>query len=86
MPISVRLDQKTESLVGRLARRTGRTKSEVIREGLQALARAEGGVEGRSSPYEAISHLIGCACGGPRNLSERTGEKLRRLLTSRARR
>ncbi len=40
MPTSVRLDPKTESLVSRLARRRGQTKSEVIREALLALARS----------------------------------------------
>jgi hypothetical protein len=84
MPISVRLDPKAENLVTRLARRTGRTKSEVIREGLMALARAEAGRETHFSPYEAIAHLIGCARGGPDDLSERTGKKLRKLLASRA--
>lgn len=86
MPISVRLDPKTESLVNRLAKRTGRTKSEVVREGLKALAEAEAGVEPGMSPYEAIAHLIGCARGGPKDLSERTGEKLRKLLLAQARR
>ena len=32
MPTSVRLDAKTESLVARLARRKGQTKSRVIRD------------------------------------------------------
>ena len=40
MPTSVRLDPKTESLVSRLARRRGQTKSEVIREALLAFARS----------------------------------------------
>lgn len=86
MAISVRLDPKTESLVSRLARRKGRTKSGVIREALVALSRAEEETEARTSPYEAIAHLIGCARGGPKDLSERTGEKLRKLLLARARR
>jgi hypothetical protein len=85
MPISVRLDPKTENLVNRLARRKGRTKSAVIREALVALSRAEGEAGARTSPYEAIAHLIGCAHGGPKDLSERTGEKLRKLLLARAR-
>jgi len=83
MPVSVRLDSKTESLVNRLARRTGRTKSEVIREALKVFARAEADGEARPGPYEAIAHLIGCARGGPKDLSERTGEKVRKLLQAR---
>jgi hypothetical protein len=85
MPISVRLDPKTESLLNRLAKRKGRTKSEVIREALTVLSRAEADGEARTNPYEAIAHLIGCARGGPKDLSERTGEKLRKLLLVRAR-
>ncbi len=32
-------------------------------------------------PYEAIADLIGCVKGGPPDLSERTGERFRELLT-----
>lgn len=85
MPISVRLDPKTESLINRLARRKGQTKSRVIREALVALSRVEGEAEAPTSPYEAIAHLIGCARGGPKDLSERTGEKFRKVLLVRAR-
>ena len=85
MPISVRLDAKTESMVNRLARRTGRTKSEVIREALMMFSRAKSGEETPANPYEAIAHLLGCARGGPKDLSERTGEKLRKLLLARSR-
>lgn len=34
-------------------------------------------------PYEAIADLIGCVRGGPPDLSERTGENFRELLTQR---
>lgn len=85
MAISVRLDPKTESLVSRLARRKGRTKSGVIREALMALSRVEAERETGASPYEAMAHLIGCARGGPKDLSERTGDKLRKLLSARTR-
>ena len=82
----VRLDAETERLANRLARRRGRTKSAVIREALVALSRAEEETEARTSPYEAIAHLIGCARGVPKDLSEDTGKKLRKLLLARARR
>ena len=84
MPISVRVDAKTERMINRLARKTGRTKSQIIREGLAALAGSRTTPE-RNRPYDAMAHLIGCARGGPRNLSEQTGKKLRELLASRAR-
>ena len=49
MPVSVRLDAKTERLVNRLARQRGQTKSEVIREAIKVLAGNEDG-GGKASP------------------------------------
>ena len=86
MHVSVRLDAKTEGLVNQLARQRGQTKSEVIREAIKTLAASEGGGKKPVRPFEAIAHLIGCAHGGPRDLSERTGEKFRKLLLERRQR
>ena len=85
MPVSVRLDTKTEELVARLARKKGRTKSEVIRQAILVLAESQDEGKKPARPYEAVAHLIGCARGGPRDLSEQTGEKFRRLLLKRGR-
>jgi len=85
MPTTVRLDPKTESLLNHLAKKTGRTKSQVIRDAIRALVRSEAATGAAGTPYEAIAHLIGCASGGPKDLSERTGEKFRKLLLERAR-
>jgi hypothetical protein len=76
MPISVRVDAKTERMIDRLAKRTGRTKSQIIREGIAALAGSQTSLKWQR-PYEAMEHLIGCARGGPSDLSEQTGRKLR---------
>ncbi len=86
MPTSVRLDPKTESLVNRLARKRGQTKSEAIREALLALARSEEGAKPQKTAYEALAHLIGCVKDGPGDFSVRTGEKFRALLLERKRR
>lgn len=50
-------------------------------------AHGQAAVEGApcTRPYERIAHLIGCVCGGPKDLSERTGKKLRKFLLVRAR-
>lgn len=85
MPTTVRLDPETESLIKRLAKKTGRTKSQVIRDAIRALAKFEDGGKATGGPYEAFSHLIGCASGGPPDLSERTGEKFTKLLRARRR-
>lgn len=85
MPVSVRLDLKTEDLVTRLARKKGRTKSAVIRQAIWVLAEGQKAGEKPLRPYDAISHLIGCARGGPPDLSEQTGRKFRRLLLKQGR-
>lgn len=80
MPLTVRLDAKTEALLNRLVKRTGRTKSQVIRDAIRTFAASENRTGAPKGPYEAIKHLIGIASGGPPDLSERTGEKFRELL------
>ena len=80
MPTRVRLDAKTEALLNRLVKKTGRTKSRVIRDAIVALAKAEGADGEGKTLYEAFAHVIGCASGGPPDLSERTGEKFTELL------
>jgi hypothetical protein len=85
MPLSVRLDEKTESLIERLARKRRQTKSEVIRDAIGVLASQDETSGGQKRPYELVAHLIGCVKGGPRDLSERTGEKFHQMLTERRR-
>lgn len=85
MPTTVRLDPKTEALVRRLAKKTGRTKSQVIRDAIGAFVNSASGGMAAGGPYEGFSHVIGCARGGPPDLSEGTGEKFSKLLMDRAR-
>ena len=85
MPLSVRLDAKTESLIGRLARKRQQTKSAVIRDAVGVLAEQENSRSGTKRPYDRVAHLVGCVKGGPRNLSERSGEKFRQMLLDRRR-
>ncbi len=86
MPLSVRVDPKTERTLERLARTKGQTKSEVIREAIAALAQDNDGAATAKRPYEMIQDLIGCVKGGPPDLSVRTGEKFQRLLAERGKR
>jgi predicted DNA-binding protein len=88
MPTSVRLDARTESLLRRLAKRHGRTKSELIRAAIESFAREAADAEARGaavSAYDRVAHVVGIADSGGANLSERTGEQLRDLLVRRAR-
>lgn len=86
MPLTVRVDTKTERLIERLARKRGRTKSEVIREAIGILARTTEEQEKSERPYDALRDLIGSVHGGPSDLSVRTGEQFRRVLSVRRRR
>ncbi len=80
MPLSVRLDTKTERVVKTLARKRRQTKSEVIRDAIGLLASQEAGADGTKRPYDLVAHLIGCVRGGPPDLSMRTGQKFREIL------
>jgi hypothetical protein len=83
MGTSVRVPARLERLVARVARQRGATKSEVIRSVIVALERGDRALYGRPAPYDAMKHLIGCASGGPPDLSTKTGEKFRALLLGR---
>ena len=85
MPLSVRMDARTESLLGRLARKRRQTKSEVIRDAIGVLAKQEEKGTEKKRPYDLVAHLIGCVKGGPRDLSVRTGERFRQMLVERRR-
>lgn len=86
MPLSVRLDVKTENLINRLARKRRQTKSEVIRDAIGVLAAQENGSKGKKRPYDLVAHLIGCVKGGPRDLSTRTGDKFYEMLVDQKKR
>lgn len=86
MPFTVRIDVKTERLIQRLARKRGRSKSEVIRDAIDILAKRAQEQEKAEGPYEAVRDLIGSIRGGPSDLSERTGDRFLRMLRDRHRR
>lgn len=85
MPVSVRLDSKTESLIGRLARKRRQSKSEVIRDAIAVLAEKEENGGENKRPYDRVAHLIGCVKGGPKDLSVDAGKKFRDMLVARTR-
>lgn len=85
MPMSVRLDAKTEQLVERLARKRRQTKSEVVREAIGVLAQQTEAWGQAKRPYDLMAHLIGCVNSGGARLSEKTGEQFANLLREKAR-
>ncbi|HEV8614280.1 MAG TPA: ribbon-helix-helix protein, CopG family [Methylomirabilota bacterium] len=84
--MTIRLDPATLRLLRRLARRTGRTSSQIIRDAIHRLGDAEEVVPGSGTVYEAMEHSIGCWDSGGARLSEATGEKFRVLLRARRQR
>lgn len=80
MPLSVRVDRRTEALLKRLARQKGRTKSDVVREAIDAMARHAAESEKAQHPWETAEDLIGCVKGGPPDLSVKTGQGFRHML------
>lgn len=83
MPTSVRLDQKTESMLRSIARRTGRSKSQVIREALLRLREQTSAPPPGRSLYHRIQDLVGLSAGGPPDLASRSEEYLRMIFASR---
>jgi Ribbon-helix-helix protein, copG family len=77
--LNLRVDAGTAAFLERVARQTGRTKSEIVREALDALRKEE--IRRKAgSPSEALIHLIGCWDSGGMQLSERAGERFARFL------
>jgi len=83
MPTSVRLDPEIKILIQRLAKQSGLTKSQIIREALLSFAERRQAKTQR--PYDAVKHLVGSADSGGLALSEKTGDKFRTLLAGRKR-
>ncbi|MFQ5547549.1 MAG: ribbon-helix-helix protein, CopG family [Woeseia sp.] len=82
MPTSVRLDPKTEALLKRLARGSGRSKSDVIREALHRLSEDVLGCARQQDLYHAIADLIGIAEHGPEDLARDHKKRFREKLES----
>jgi|GraSoiStandDraft_16_1057320.scaffolds.fasta_scaffold1414378_2 ribbon-helix-helix CopG family protein len=80
MPTSVRLDLKTERTLERLARRRRTSKSAILREAVDALARRSLADNGRAGGLAKFQHVIGCVSSGRGDLSTRTGQGFRRIL------
>ncbi|MGH7887747.1 MAG: hypothetical protein ACREPG_07770 [Candidatus Binatia bacterium] len=74
------MDNKTETLVNRLARTRRQTKSEVIRDAVGVLAAREKASQTKKRPYDLVKHLIGCVDSGGAKLSENTGERFTEML------
>ena len=77
MPFSVRLDRRTEAVIGRLARSSGKSRSSVVRE---AVAQYASAADVRTTAYEKLEPLVGVVRSGRTDLSQHTGRKFTELL------
>lgn len=76
--LSIRVDPETAAFLECAARQTGRTKSELVRQALEALRNQE--AQPVMRPAAAMTGLIGCWDSGGMRLSERTGARFAQML------
>ena len=79
-PLTLRLDPKTRQRLERIARRKQLSKSEVVRQAIDAWAERQ---EPVTSPYETLADLIGVVRGGKSDRSAQTGRRFAALLKNR---
>ncbi len=77
MPLSVRLDKKTETLLEETASTLKTSKAEVIKNSLSNYC-SRVLAERRKRPYDLIKDLLGGEGSGKGDLSERSEEILRK--------
>lgn len=81
--MTIRLDRSTRRRLGVVARKRGRTASEVARAALDVWLDAEEGQAG-TNPYLAVADLIGCVRGGDPGRSTRGAAVIAKTLRRRA--
>jgi hypothetical protein len=78
--LSIRLDAQTASAVDRITARTGKSKSEVVREAIADYAQKTAKTSKGERPYDKMAPYIGSWDSGGMQLSTRTGEKFTEML------
>lgn len=83
MPLSIRLDPNTRAALERVAKATGRSRSDIVREALsQHLKQLEVETPKRSA-YDRLAKCIGAVDSGHGELSRNTGRRFRAMLEAR---
>jgi ribbon-helix-helix CopG family protein len=85
MALTVRLNPKTERLLNALAKRRRQTKSDVVREAIEAYAAADEKQSTEPTPYEQWADVIGAVRVGGRDPSKTTGELFTEIVREKAR-
>ena len=84
MPMTVRLNARTERALDALARRRHQTRSDVVRDALEHYAAAHDGDAGRRHPYDAWLDVIGIVTVGARDHGRTTGEQFTTIAREKA--
>ena len=78
--MSLRLDAQTASAIDRIRARTGKSKSDIVREAIaDFVAKADEQVKG-ARPYDLAADLIGSIDSGGMQLSTDGGRKVAEML------
>jgi len=80
--LNVRIAPTIAAFLERIARETGRSKSDIVREALQRMHDTNETQKHRR-PADAMAHLIGSWDSGGLRLSERMGTRFAKLLRER---
>ena len=85
MPFSVRLDPKLVNALTKLAVRSRRPVSDVVREAVEMYIAGATPVEDAMTAYDRMAHLIGRVATGNTSRSVGTGRRFTALLRERRR-
>jgi Ribbon-helix-helix protein, copG family len=77
---SIRLDARIASAVDRIAAKTGKTKSQIVREALAEYTEKADKNSGSERPYDKMAPFIGILDSGGMQLSTDGGKKVAQML------
>ena len=84
MPMTVRLNARTERAVNALARRRRQTRSDVVRDALEQYTATNGGDASRGRPYDAWVDVLGVVRASGRDRGRTTGEQFMAIVREKA--
>lgn len=77
MMMSVRLDRATERALARLATRTGKSRSQLIREAIREMRQRVDAIDDNRTAFERLADVVGIVHLGPGRRAARSEEILR---------
>jgi len=83
MHATISVDRETDARLDRLSSSTGRSKSDIVRDALIVLEKAQSGASTGLSAFDLIGDLVGVGKGGPADLARTHKQAFRVLLQER---